>query len=51
LIKQKTVIQAIRSHHEKYNGEGYPDQLEGEDIPLPARIIAVADFYDTLISR
>ena len=49
LIKKKTVLQVIRSHHEKYNGEGYPDQLEGEDIPLSARIVAVADFYDTLL--
>ena len=49
LTKKEAVIQAIRSHHEKFNGEGYPDQLVAEDIPLSARIVAVADFYDTLL--
>jgi putative two-component system response regulator len=38
-------------HHEKWDGSGYPDGLAGEDIPLPARIMAVADVYDALISR
>lgn len=38
-------------HHEKYNGGGYPNALSGEDIPLPARIVAVADVYDALSSR
>jgi two-component system response regulator RpfG len=38
-------------HHEKYNGSGYPNALSGEDIPLPARIVAVADVYDALSSR
>ena len=49
LIKKEVVVQAIRSHHEKFNGEGYPDQLAGMNIPLSARIVAVADFYDTLL--
>jgi two-component system response regulator RpfG len=40
-----------RSHHEKWNGEGYPEGLAGESIPLPARIIAVGDAYDALTSR
>src|SRR5690606_2982000 len=40
----------IRSHHEKWNGTGYPDQLAGEEIPLVARVIAVADVYDALTS-
>lgn len=40
----------IRSHHEKWNGTGYPDQLEGEEIPLVARVTAVADVYDALTS-
>ncbi len=39
-----------RWHHEKYDGSGYPDHLAGEDIPLEARIIAVADAYDTMSS-
>ena len=40
-----------RHHHEKWNGQGYPDGLAGEDIPLPARIMAVADIYDALSSK
>lgn len=38
-------------HHEKYNGYGYPDGLAGEEIPLAARIVAVADVYDALTSK
>jgi putative two-component system response regulator len=38
-------------HHEKYNGSGYPHGLAGEDIPLAARIVALADVYDALISK
>jgi len=38
-------------HHEKWNGKGYPEGLAGEAIPLPARIMAVADVYDALRSR
>ncbi|MDG0811470.1 HD-GYP domain-containing protein [Cohnella rhizosphaerae] len=41
----------IRSHHEKWNGEGYPDRLAGEEIPRMARIVAVADVYDALTSN
>jgi len=39
------------SHQEKWDGSGYPDQLQGEAIPLSARLMAVADVYDALISR
>lgn len=38
-------------HHEKWNGEGYPMGLEGEDIPLCARIMAIADVFDALVSK
>lgn len=41
----------IRSHHEKWDGTGYPDRLKGEQIPLLARIVAVADVYDALTSN
>ena len=40
-----------RSHHEHWDGSGYPDGLSGKDIPLVARIVAVADVYDALISE
>lgn len=39
------------SHHEKWDGSGYPQGLSGEDIPLSARLMAVADVYDALISK
>jgi putative two-component system response regulator len=39
------------SHHERYDGHGYPNELAGEAIPLSARIMAVADVYDALTSR
>ncbi len=42
------LIPAVRSHHERWDGHGYPDHLAGEDIPLAARIIAVAEAYDAL---
>ncbi|MDQ2798557.1 MAG: diguanylate cyclase, partial [Armatimonadota bacterium] len=44
------VLPVVRSHHERWDGGGYPDGLAGETIPLTARILAVADVYDALIS-
>ncbi|MEW5921895.1 MAG: HD domain-containing phosphohydrolase [Bacillota bacterium] len=44
------VVAAIRHHHENYGGGGYPDGLAGEEIPLLARIIGVADAYDAMTS-
>ena len=44
-------ITITRSHHEKWNGSGYPDGLAGEDIPVPARIVAIVDVYDALRSK
>lgn len=41
-------VPAIRSHHERWDGLGYPDGLKGENIPLDARIIAVADSFDAM---
>jgi len=40
----------VRSSHESFDGKGYPDALEGEGIPLGARIIAVCDAYDAMVS-
>ncbi|MEK7850306.1 MAG: HD domain-containing phosphohydrolase, partial [Deltaproteobacteria bacterium] len=44
----KEIIPVIRHHHEFYNGNGYPDGLKGEAIPLFARIIGVADTVDAM---
>jgi HD-GYP domain-containing protein (c-di-GMP phosphodiesterase class II) len=43
-------LSAIRHHHERWDGTGYPDRLSGHDIPLPGRIVAVADVWDALTS-
>lgn len=44
-------VEVTRSHHEKWDGSGYPDSLHGREIPLSARIVSVADFYDALTSN
>jgi HD-GYP domain-containing protein (c-di-GMP phosphodiesterase class II) len=41
---------AVRGHHERWDGSGYPDRLAGEDIPLAARIVSAADAYQAMIS-
>lgn len=40
-----------RSHHERWDGSGYPDGLAGDEIPIPARLMAVADVFDALLSK
>lgn len=47
----KEAMNLAHYHHEKWNGAGYPCGLKGEDIPLSARIMAVADVFDALVSR
>jgi len=44
----KHLVPAIRSHHERYDGRGYPDAIAGDDIPLAARIVAVYDAFDAM---
>ncbi|NJD65538.1 MAG: HD-GYP domain-containing protein [Chloroflexi bacterium] len=44
------VIKAVRYHHERYDGQGYPDGLQGGEIPLPARIIMICDSIDAMLS-
>lgn len=46
----KEAAQIVRAHHERYNGQGYPDGLSGSSIPLGARIFAVVDVFDALTS-
>jgi response regulator RpfG family c-di-GMP phosphodiesterase len=43
--------QAVRYHHERYDGEGYPDKLQGEAIPFIARVVTVADAFDAMTSN
>jgi response regulator RpfG family c-di-GMP phosphodiesterase len=46
-----TAIDIARHHHERFDGNGYPDRLTGSDIPLAARLVAIGDVYDALRSR
>ena len=46
----KVAYQICRWHHERYDGKGYPDGLKGDEIPIAAQIIAIADVYDALTS-
>lgn len=47
----QVAMQICRSHHERYDGKGYPDGLKGEDIPICAQVVSVADVYDALTSN
>lgn len=46
----KTAYDICRWHHERYDGRGYPDGLRGDEIPISAQIVALADTYDALVS-
>lgn len=48
---KKVCYEICRSHHERYDGRGYPDGLAGEDIPLSAQLVSIADVYDALVSE
>lgn len=48
IIRNRAVLAAIRGHHERLDGGGYPDGLHGDQVPLLARIISVADCFDAL---
>jgi HD-GYP domain-containing protein (c-di-GMP phosphodiesterase class II) len=50
LDQLKHLVPGILCHHERYDGKGYPDGLAGEAIPLTARVLAVADSYDAMVS-
>lgn len=47
----KTVYQICRWHHERYDGKGYPDGLRGDEIPISAQVVSVADVYDALVNE
>jgi HD-GYP domain-containing protein (c-di-GMP phosphodiesterase class II) len=51
IVANKDIILGVKHHHEKYDGSGYPSELSAGEIPLSARLIAVADTFDALISH
>ena len=51
IVDDNEILMIVRHHHERYDGTGYPDRLSGEQIPLGARILAVADSYDAMTSE
>lgn len=51
VMETEVILKMVRHHHERYDGTGYPDRLIGEQIPLGARILAVADSYDAMTSE
>ncbi len=48
---RRVSYEICRHHHERYDGKGYPDQLKGEEIPIAAQIVSVADVYDALVHK
>ena len=51
LISMRDALPAIRNHHERWDGEGFPDGLSGDRIPLFARLLSIADSFDAMVSR
>jgi HD-GYP domain-containing protein (c-di-GMP phosphodiesterase class II) len=47
--EMESALPVVKHHHERYDGGGYPEGLQGEDIPLIARIVSVADAFDSMI--
>lgn len=50
-VAKQISYEIVRSHHERYDGKGYPDGLKGDDIPISAQLVSVADVYDALTSE
>jgi len=51
IVDAAEILEAVRNHHEHYNGKGYPDGLQKDEISLDARILAVSDAYDAMTSE
>lgn len=51
MVKDESILKMVKHHHERYDGGGYPDGLHDGQIPLGARILALAEAYDAMISR
>jgi putative nucleotidyltransferase with HDIG domain len=50
-MNEEGIEQIVLHHHERFDGNGYPDQLKGEEIPLGARIVSVAECFDSMVSE
>ncbi|MDA8432667.1 MAG: HD domain-containing protein, partial [Nitrospiraceae bacterium] len=50
LSSARHILPVIRNHHERWDGQGFPDRLKGKDIPLFARIVAITDSFDAMVS-
>jgi putative nucleotidyltransferase with HDIG domain len=50
-LNEEGLEQIVRHHHERFDGSGYPDHLKGDDIPLGARIVSVAECFDSMVSE
>lgn len=50
LFSMRKILPAIRSHHERWDGKGFPDGIEGQDIPMMARILSIIDSFDAMVS-
>jgi len=51
LLSMQDMLPAIRNHHERWDGRGFPDSLKGTEIPLYARVLSIADSFDAMVSR
>lgn len=51
LVSVKGILPVIRSHHERWDGTGFPDGLSGEDIPFNARMLSIVDSFDAMVSQ
>jgi len=51
ITRDENVVTCVRSHHERWDGKGYPDGISGEDIPLYARIVSIADAFHAMTSQ
>ncbi len=50
LVSMRRILPAIRHHHERWDGKGFPDRLAGQDIPIMARILSIVDSFDAMVS-
>lgn len=50
LVTMRRILPAIRHHHERWDGKGFPDKLSGQDIPIMARILSIVDSFDAMVS-